>query len=45
MGGFKTVGELQCTDAVYCGKIVENLAVVGSGDGNLLVYNLDTQEC
>lgn len=45
MGGFKTVGDLQTTDAVFCGKVVENLAVVGCGDGNILVYNLDTQDC
>jgi hypothetical protein len=34
------------TDAVFCGKIIQNnLAIAGCGDGNILAFNLDTNEC
>jgi len=41
----ETLHELQTTDAVFCGEIVDNLAVAGCGDGNILVFDLDTGEC
>ena len=43
--GFKVVGELKSTDAVFCGDICGNVCAAGCGDGNLLAYNLDTMEC
>ena len=43
--GFKVVGELKSTDAVFCGDIYGNVCAAGCGDGNLLCYNLDTMEC
>ena len=42
--GFKVVGELKSTDAVFCGDICGNVWAAGCGDGNLLAYNLDTME-
>ena len=39
------MGELDATDAVFCGDIHKNLLFVGCGDGNALAYNLDTLEC
>lgn len=29
------------TDAVFCGKVIENLAICGCGDGNILAFDLD----
>jgi len=43
--GFKVIGELKSTDAVFCGDICGNVCASGCGDGNLLCYNLDTMEC
>ena len=43
--GFKVIGELKSTDAVFCGDICGNVCAAGCGDGNLLCYNLDTMEC
>ena len=43
--GFKVIGELKGTDAVFCGDICGNVCAAGCGDGNLLAYNLDTMEC
>ena len=43
--GFKVIGELKSTDAVFCGDICGNVCLAGCGDGNLLCYNLDTMEC
>ena len=43
--GFKVIGELKSTDAVFCGDICGNVCAAGCGDGNLLAYNLDTMEC
>lgn len=33
------------TDAVFCGEVLANLAIVGCGDGNLLAFDLDKNEC
>ena len=43
--GTKPVNEMQTTDAVFCGEVIENLVVVGCGDGNVLSYDLDSGEC
>ena len=43
--GFKEIGTLKSTDAVFCGDICGNIVAAGCGDGNLLAYNLNTMEC
>ena len=43
--GFKVLGELKSTDAVFCGDICGSVCAAGCGDGNLLAYNLNTMEC
>ena len=43
--GFKPLSIMNTTDAVFCGEILENLELVGCGDGNILCFNLDTNEC
>jgi WD40 repeat protein len=45
ISGFKKRGFLKCTDAVYCLLSVYNLTVAGTGDGNIQVFDNDTQEC
>ena len=45
VGGFKQIGELKTSDAVFCGDVYQNVVAVGCGDGNLLAFNLDTDEC
>lgn len=40
--GLKCLGEQTCTDAVFCGKVVNDLALVGCGDGNLLAFDSKT---
>ncbi|MCQ2817360.1 MAG: hypothetical protein MJ252_08865 [archaeon] len=42
---FNQVGELKTADAVFCGDICGSILAAGCGDGNLLVYDLDTMEC
>jgi hypothetical protein len=39
---FKSVHVMKTTDAVFCGKVLENICIVGCGDGNILAYDLDT---
>jgi WD40 repeat protein len=44
--GFKLRASMPATDAVFCGRIVNNnLAIVGCGDGNILAFDLDKDEC
>ena len=46
ISGFKQAASMTTTDAVFCGKIIQNnLAITGCGDGNILAFNLDTNEC
>ena len=42
---FGMVREMNATDAVFCGNILENLCLVGCGDGNILCYDLDSGDC
>jgi len=39
------VGAMQTTDAVFCGEVIQNLCIVGCGDGNILSFDLDKNEC
>jgi len=41
MNSYKPIAVMNATDAVFCGKIISNLAVVGCGDGNILAFDLD----
>ena len=41
MTSFKPVAVMNCTDAVFCGKVFDNLAIAGRGDGNILAFDLD----
>lgn len=41
----KAARVMNCTDAVFCGKSIENLAIAGCGDGNILSFNLDDGKC
>ena len=43
--GFKEIGRLKCSDAAFTMVTAWNYTAVGCGDGNLLVFNNDTQEC
>ena len=43
--GFKSAGGMDTTDAVICGKTLGSLAVVGCGDGNILTFDLDSNQC
>ena len=43
--GFKPLSIMNSTDAVFCGEVLENLILVGCGDGNILCFNLDNNEC
>lgn len=42
---FKPLTMMQSTDAVMCGKTIEHLCIIGSGDGNILCFNLESGEC
>ena len=42
---FKCVSTMKTTDAVFCGKVLENIVIVGCGDGNILAYDLDNGQC
>jgi outer membrane protein assembly factor BamB len=33
------------TDAVMCGEALEGILIVGSGDGNILAFNMENGEC
>jgi WD40 repeat protein len=43
--GFADRAEVETTGGVLCGQLTDSLAVVGCTDGNILVYDLDLQEC
>lgn len=43
--GFKPLSIMKTTDAVFCGNVLQNLILVGCGDGNILCFNVDTGEC
>ena len=45
MNNFKPVSVMTATDAIFCGKILSNLALVGCGDGNILAFDLDQSKC
>lgn len=37
---------MNTTDAVFCGKLIQNnLLITGCGDGNILAFDLDRNEC
>ena len=42
--GYSIRESITASAAVLCGQIVGNLFVSGCGDGNLIVYNMDTTE-
>jgi len=39
------VASMKTTDAVFCGEVIQNLTIVGCGDGNILCFDLDKNEC
>jgi len=42
ISGFKQMASMNATDAIFCGKVVNNnLAIAGCGDGNILAFDLD----
>jgi hypothetical protein len=41
----KPINKMQTTDAVFCGEALENLIIVGCGDGNILCFDIDSGEC
>lgn len=41
----KPVSVMNCTDAVFCGEVLQNLVLAGCGDGNLLCFDMDSSEC
>ena len=43
--GFKEVGRLKCSDAAFTFATAWNFTAVGCGDGDLLVFDNDTQQC
>ena len=49
MSGFKIANQqpMTTTDAVFCGNLIKNtqLLIVGCGDGNILAFDLDKDEC
>lgn len=45
LGGYQTMAVMNCTDAVYCGKVASNLAIAGCGDGNILAFDIDKGKC
>lgn len=42
---FKPLTIMMATDAVMCGETLEHILIVGSADGNILCFNLETGEC
>ena len=40
MGLAKPLAVMNCTDAVFCGEVVGELAIAGCGDGNILAFDL-----
>jgi WD40 repeat protein len=45
LNGFKPVSVMNTTDAVFCGEVLQNMIIVGCGDGNVLSFNMDNSEC
>ena len=45
MMDFRERSSLTCTGGVLCGELMENLAIVGCQDGNINVFDTDTEEC
>ena len=46
ISGFKQMASMPTTDAVFCGKLINNnLAIAGCGDGNILAFDLDKDQC
>jgi len=45
VSGFKNFGTFEGNDALYSLENIHNLTVVGSGDGNVLLFDNDTLEC
>ena len=41
INGFKPLAVMNTTDSVFCGKVIQNLAIAGCGDGNILAFDLD----
>ena len=41
----KPIGVMNTTDAVFSGTVVQNLAICGCGDGNVLAMDLDQNKC
>jgi WD40 repeat protein len=41
----KPVQTMKTTDAVFCGETLDNLILVGCGDGNVLSFDSDSGEC
>jgi hypothetical protein len=41
MNSYKPIAVMNTTDAVFCGKVISNIAVAGCGDGNILAFDLD----
>jgi WD40 repeat protein len=35
----RPIVQMNATDAVFCGEVVDNLIVAGCGDGNILVFD------
>lgn len=45
LNGYKPLSVMNTTDAVFCGTVLQNLIVVGCGDGNILCFDSDTNQC
>lgn len=43
--GFKKYGKMDATDAVFVLETIYNITLAGTGDGNVLAFDNDTQEC
>lgn len=41
MNSFKPISVSTATDAIFCGTLLQNLCIVGCGDGNILAFDLD----
>lgn len=43
--GFKQVGAMKATDAVYTLELFDDIVIAGAGDGSILAYDTNTLEC
>lgn len=43
--GFKHFGTMKSTDAVFCLETFDDITIAGSGDGSILAYDNNSQEC